>query len=254
MASSATRMLMAAGGNSVTPPPFTVSAASNGNAVNISSTGGTTPSNSSTGSVSVWVNFVNVAFTNRTIISTYNGAEGFKMDFVNSTTLQFEVTDSTNSNAYVGQATVPTMSSNVWYNILLSWDTSTSTAVVQLYLNGAAQTVSMVGGTSTAFLVYNGNPLVLYADTTAGSRRINGCLSEIWYAPTQYIDFSNSTNRAKFYNSGVPVDLGASGQTPTGTSPSWYWRGIYNNLNNLGSAGGTFTQNGGSLTNCGSAP
>jgi hypothetical protein len=58
-----------------------------------------------------------------------------------------------------------------------------------------------------------------------------GAVTELWIAEGQYIDWSNSANRNKFHttdilgNVFVPTDLGAHGQTPTGTKPTMYFTG-----------------------------
>lgn len=58
-----------------------------------------------------------------------------------------------------------------------------------------------------------------------------GGMTELWVAPGQYLDFSVSGNRQKFHCADItnltyaPVDLGASGSTPTGTAPAIYCTG-----------------------------
>ena len=50
-----------------------------------------------------------------------------------------------------------------------------------------------------------------------------GAFAEYYYAPGQFVDFSIESNRRKFIDSeGKPVDLGADGSTPTGSSPLIY--------------------------------
>lgn len=58
-----------------------------------------------------------------------------------------------------------------------------------------------------------------------------GAVTEMWIAPGQYIDWSNSTNREKFHKSDItgtlyaPVNIGSKGATPTGTKPQYYFTG-----------------------------
>lgn len=65
----------------------------------------------------------------------------------------------------------------------------------------------------------------------ASGNGLTGALTEVWIAPGQYIDWSNSANRQKFHTSDLvgqhfaPVSLGSGGQTPTGTKPQIYCTG-----------------------------
>lgn len=58
-----------------------------------------------------------------------------------------------------------------------------------------------------------------------------GAVTELWIAEGQYVDWSNSANRNKFHttdilgNVFVPTDIGAHGETPTGTRPTMYFTG-----------------------------
>ena len=103
--------------------------------------------------------------------------------------------------------------------------------------------------------ITNTNDTIAYAGATnwglgavvgTGSGKIFGSLAEFYFAPNQYLDFSNIYNRRKFISStGKPVFLGSSGALPTGTSPI-----IYNHINKAEAAanfalnrgtGGNFT-------------
>ena len=58
-----------------------------------------------------------------------------------------------------------------------------------------------------------------------GSTKYDGCLAEVYFAPGQYLDFSQLYNRRKFISAnGKPVWLGADGAIPTGTAPIVYQR------------------------------
>jgi hypothetical protein len=61
--------------------------------------------------------------------------------------------------------------------------------------------------------------------------------AEVWIAVGQYVDPSNIS---KFRDpvTGKPVNLGSNGQTPTGTSPTYYLKGPWQNFaTNLGTGG-----------------
>ncbi len=75
-----------------------------------------------------------------------------------------------------------------------------------------------------------------------GSTKFQGQVAQVWFAPGVYIDLSVTNNRSLFYSStGLPVDLGATGNTPTGTAPLLYLANPTSAFNvNLGT-GGDFT-------------
>jgi hypothetical protein len=79
--------------------------------------------------------------------------------------------------------------------------------------------------------------------TTHVGARSRGCLGDLWWAPGQFIDFSQSSNRANFHDVDTlaPVaasSLGASGETPTGTAPAVFLTGGKSTFgNNLGTGG-----------------
>ena len=80
---------------------------------------------------------------------------------------------------------------------------------------------------------------------------VNGRLGALWFN-TSYIDLSQASNLAKFVTgTGIdakPVDLGASGELPTGTSPLIYLPMYGNNAGKNYGTGGDFTVNSGPYT------
>lgn len=232
-------------------------AANNGNSTLLKSTA-TPPADAYTGSISLWFNLAST-----TINSGYdyllgnNGNNVFGLYITSTTQMRLFLSDSGGTNYLYSFMTIPTLSANTWYNLLISWNTNFAfgSRIIHAYLNGSSLGATDGSGAGSAFQTHNPT-LTIYAAYNAGapSSCFNGCMSEVWYAVGQYIDFTNSANRALFYNAGNPVNLGTAGQTPTGTSPSYYWKGEYNVLTNLGTAGGTYTQQQGTLTACGTAP
>lgn len=79
----------------------------------------------------------------------------------------------------------------------------------------------------------------------------NGRLGALWFN-TNYIDLSVPANLAKFVSgtgiNAAPVDLGATGQLPTGTSPLVYLPMYGNNAGRNYGTGGDFTVNSGPYT------
>ena len=145
------------------------------------------------------------------------------------------------------------VASSTWLHVLASWDLAAGTN--NLYINDV----------SDKSIVTNTNDTIDYTEadyvvgaSELGTLKLNGCLAELYFAPGQYLDFSNVYNRRKFISaSGKPVSLGANGALPTGVAPI-----VYEHLNvgelasdfavNLGTGGG-FTVNG-SLTTGSTSP
>mgnify|MGYP001562463854 FL=1 len=108
-----------------------------------------------------------------------------------------------------------------WLHFLVSWDLATAAA--HLYVNGTAD---LAGGSTLTddTLDYTVGDWGVGGDSNAGSK-MNGCLTELYFAPGQFLDFSSATNRAKFRTSlGTPMYLGTDGALPTGTAPLVYQR------------------------------
>jgi hypothetical protein len=125
-----------------------------------------------------------------------------------------------------------------WVHICASWDLAASAE--HLYINGVSETGFVVTSTN-ANIDYTTGDFGVGARTD-GSDKLNGCLAQCYFA-LEYIDLSNASNLAKFYDSGA-VDMGADGSTPTGTSPILFLNNAYTSFEtNLGSGGG-MTENG----------
>ncbi len=140
----------------------------------------------------------------------------------------------------------------VWHHYLVSWDLSVP--VRQIYMDDAEDLKS--GGLEV-------DAPIDYATTTpdwgvgafpTGIDHFDGCLSELYFNSTEYLDLSVEANRRKFITAGKkPVFLGADGSRPTGTQPIVHLRGpAADFVTNLGS-GGNFIVNG-SLTKCSTRP
>lgn len=131
-----------------------------------------------------------------------------------------------------------------WHHILASWDLSQS-AKSWIYIDGVdrtTRTTHTVGGTINYAASLD---WAIGARPDDGTGKLNALVCELYFT-TEYLDLSSSGNRDKFFNSGTskPVDLGATGSTPTGTQPLLYFRTQVPNWEvNVGS-GGTFTENG----------
>lgn len=141
-----------------------------------------------------------------------------------------------------------------WLHVLSSWDLATAGAR-HIYINDVAD---LTVTTFTNDTIDYTRPLQALGGTTGGGLLFNGCITELYFAQGQYLDFSVSTNRRKFISSTLkPVSLGSDGSLPTGTAPT-----VYQHLadgaaasgfgTNLGT-GGAWTVNG-TLVTCSSSP
>lgn len=127
-----------------------------------------------------------------------------------------------------------------WYHMFVEWAGGT----IKVWINGL-----LMGTRAYTTLTMNGENLTqmgIGAQTT-GSQYWLGSLAHVWISVTQRLDLSVSTNREKFALAGVPVNLGANGQLPTGTAPEWYYDGDAPAWSNQGMAG-SVALDGGPLT------
>ncbi len=81
-------------------------------------------------------------------------------------------------------------------------------------------------------------------------------IADFWFDPNQTpLDLTVTANRRKFISAGLaPVDLGATGATPTGTSPAVFFSGVAASWNTNKGTGGGFTITAGSITSASSNP
>lgn len=78
-----------------------------------------------------------------------------------------------------------------------------------------------------------------------GTETYSGDMAQLWFAPGVYLDLSVEANRRKFIDAdGNPVDLGAAGATPTGTSPLIFLNGDISAWATNKGTGGGFTTTG----------
>lgn len=106
-----------------------------------------------------------------------------------------------------------------WHHVLASWNLGTS--AVHIYLDDV-EDAAAPSTLTDANLDYTNADTAIGANGD-GSQKFNGALADLYFAPGQFLDFSNVYNRRKFRSgSGKPVHLGATGSLPTGTAPLVY--------------------------------
>lgn len=108
-----------------------------------------------------------------------------------------------------------------WRHFLSSWNLAVGGSQ-SLYITGVSDLTTTTFTDDTV-----DNTVADWAVGAAadGSTKYDGCLAELYFAPGQYLDFSNAYNRRKFISAtGKPVSLGPAGALPTGTAPIVYQR------------------------------
>ena len=133
------------------------------------------------------------------------------------------------------------------YQVAISIDLS-STSKRHIYVNGSSVSGTWTTFTNSAIDFTRGNWTVGASGSVTPAAFLNGKLGALWFN-TSYIDLSVADNLAKFVTgTGIdakPVDLGASGELPTGTAPLIYLPMYGNNAGKNYGTGGDFTVNSG---------
>lgn len=173
--------------------------------------------------------------------------------------ISLNVIDAANTFVLGFTSTAAYTSGSGWHNLLASWDTNFSAGnkLFKVMIDGV-QDVGSITDAGIAFDIGYGtaNDWIIGATSTP-SQLLNSCLMDMYLNTVTYMDVTQASNLAKFYNAGKPVYLGANGSAPTGSQPLGYWHigtgGTADNwVTNLGSGGGmTLT---GALTLCSDKP
>lgn len=202
-------------------------------------------SDSSQGILSLWFRCDGGDGTTQWLFRNFGGTCSFYKDTSNK--INVYVANSSGTRSLSLKTSASYTSSATWHHLLASWDTNfgAGSKLKNLYIDN----ISDLGSSTDASLAFN----VYYTDTNWGvaddagaGQLFNGCLSEIYFAPGQYLDFSNSANRSKFRDSvtGRPISLGADGSLPTGISPIVYFNSPAASFGTNSGTGGNFTATG----------
>lgn len=142
------------------------------------------------------------------------------------------------------------------YNVVISLDLA-STSTRRVFVNGVDVTSSVSFSTYTNSAIGFGSTTYwsvasrVNQDWPSGNGSSNAYFGALWFN-TSYIDLSVASNLAKFVSgTGInakPVDLGATGELPTGTAPLIYLPMYANRAGKNYGTGGDFTVNSGPYT------
>lgn len=143
-----------------------------------------------------------------------------------------------------------------WFLLMvtMSSDFDAGDKILQIYLGDTAYTFTKDDASPAFVFTFDGQEFSVGAWGTASPNKYVGDMANFWFAPGQFVDFSNQANRRKFIDAGgKPVNLGADGSTPTGTAPAIFFSGDAAAFATNAGTGGAFTLTG-SLTNASTSP
>ncbi len=107
-----------------------------------------------------------------------------------------------------------------WHHFLASIDLA-DTAKRHVYIDDIAAIGSVVTYTNDTIDFTVADWAI--GATPSGGNRLDGSIAELWFAPGVYLDLSVEANRREFLSpNGRPVNLGATGNGPTGSAPLIY--------------------------------
>lgn len=157
----------------------------------------------------------------------------------------FNFTSTAGASSFIYKSVASYTAGATWYNVLSSWDTNHAAGakVAQLYINDVSDCTVTLDADAAFDIAYASTTWSLATNVNSlGTSNFNGCLSEIYFAPGQYLDFSSSSNRRKFISAtGKPVNLGTDGSTPTGTAPILYLKNAFGTVGTNSGTGGNMT-------------
>ena len=124
--------------------------------------------------------------------------------YYDATNFWWSLRENVAPHLYVGNC-VHDMSVGNWYNVLFSVGYPIATSVPYCYINGVNKALTTnVSGSA----VYRCDSTLNIGRTTGATQKFGGEMCEPFISWNQYLDFSQSANRDKFYDS-------ATGKPPT---------------------------------------
>ena len=200
---------------------------------------------SSTGIFSAWVRLDGGDSTTIYLLGAENGHVQIRR--TNTNLFLFRLLDSGGTVLLAFQTVVTYIAGATWYNILASWDTNfiVGNKLSNLYVNNVSDKTVTTDSVLAGNVDYTSSDYSVGSVNAAGASLFDGCLSELYFAPGQYLDFTNATNRQKFISlAGETVSLGADGSTPTGIAPIYYSKGNAAAVATNSGTGGNMTASG----------
>jgi hypothetical protein len=150
----------------------------------------------------------------------------FEIDL--STGNQIHVRGSSSGGGGTGTTRVEATGSTVitdtnWHHVLYSFDL-TNSSNRSIYLDGVAE--SPTWGTYSNAAIDFTRTSYSFGAFGGGTGKFNGDIADFWLDEATYMDLSAAANRALFRDgNGYPVDLGSTGNKPTGSVPDVFFSG-----------------------------
>lgn len=148
------------------------------------------------------------------------------------------------------------LADGLWHHYLVSWNTNfdAGSRIFIVYLDDVQNTNAPFHDSGVAYSVGYHQATDWQVGAGFDTPSMTADLAEFYFAPGQFLDFTDEANRRKFSSvDNHPVSLGASGSLPTGTAPIIYFSGDAAGFaTNLGT-GGAFAVTG-TLTNASTNP
>lgn len=176
------------------------------------------------GTISFWFKFVGGDGSFQLLVETRDEQSlVLYRDNANKWTFTLGATPSGTALNFTG-ATAYTSAMANWVHMIASWDLSGGGSAL-LYVNDTVMTApSFSGGSTINYLATDTN--WDFGARTGLAIPLNCDIADFYLNTTEYINIANTTERRKFIDgSGKPVDLGATGSTPTGTAPMIFFSG-----------------------------
>lgn len=202
----------------------------------------TSAADSKSGIFSAWIRLDGGDATLQTVLANLLSSARFSVTRTAANKFRFLGKNSAGTNILDQATTATYLASAKWVHVLAAWDLAATTAYI--YINDTADVTSTTKTNDTIDYV-TATPNWSIGSETDGTNKSYAGIAELYFAPGQYLDLSNSTNRRKFIDaSGLPVSLGSDGSTPTGSQPAIYLKGDSAAFGANSGSGGNFTVNG----------
>lgn len=191
-----------------------------------------------TGIISLWFK-PGGAVASRNFIAS-DGSPQFQLRYSSGNALFLQGLTSGGTTILSVVSTGTYTSTSRWYHFLCAWNLAAAVALMYVDDVDVSSTV-----TALDFNIDYTRTNWAVGAATGGTGKLIGDVSELYFAPSQFLDISNAAIRRRFRDRfGKPVFLGADGSLPTGQKPAIYLSGAVDAWEVNRGVGGGFTENG----------
>lgn len=218
---------------------YLVNAVSNNGSSWISETAISGITNTKTGTLSMWFRVDALPSSGATLFNISKlGGGNLQVNLSSTGILGIAAANAAGTQIMQVTSTQTFSPSTTWYNLLYNFDLSSATH--NLYINNVSG-INVLTFTNDT-VDYSGESELFSG--RLGLNLFTGAIAETWFTNTSF-DLSSSSNRAKFIDvNGFPVNLGVTGQTPTGSSPFVYLKSMASVIGTNSGTGGNYTAHG----------